>query len=71
MVKWGSAVTHPDLHESFLSRLIRWKPVDLPLALPERVAAKLREEAERAGMLVEELVAARAIVYLSILYSFL
>jgi hypothetical protein len=31
--------------------------VDLPLALPERVAAKLREEAERAGMLVEELVA--------------
>jgi len=45
--------------------------VDLPLALPERVATKLREEAERAGMLVEELVAARAIVYLSILYSFL
>ena len=33
--------------------------MDLPLALPERVAAKLREEAERAGMLVEELVAAR------------
>ena len=50
-------MAYPDLHESFLSRLNRWKPVDLPLALPERVAAKLREEAERAGMLVEELVA--------------
>jgi hypothetical protein len=57
MVKPGSAAAYPDLHESFLSRLNRWKPVDLPLELPERVAAKLREEAERAGMLVEELVA--------------
>ena len=70
MVKRGSAAAYPDL-QVFSSRFIRWKPVDLPLALPERVAAKLREEAERAGMLVEELVAARAIVYLSILYSFL
>jgi len=57
MVERGSAAAYPDLHESFLSRLNRWKPVDLPLALPERVAAKLREEAEGAGMLVEELVA--------------
>jgi hypothetical protein len=69
-VKPGSAAAYPDL-QVFLSRLIRWKPVNLPLALPERVAAKLRGEAERAGMLVEELVAARAIVYLRILYSFL
>jgi hypothetical protein len=57
MVKRGSAAAYPDLHESFLSRLNRWKPVDPPLALPERIVAKLREEAERAGMLVEELVA--------------